>query len=78
MSEERSVFEQALTGEREVRREKLAELREEGIAFPNDFRRNRTADALYARYAGWDTATLQAENVQVAIAGRVMSRRIMG
>lgn len=78
MSEERAVFEQALTGEREVRREKLAQLREEGIAFPNDFRRNRTADALYARYAECDTATLQAENVQVAIAGRVMSRRIMG
>ncbi|WP_312926408.1 hypothetical protein, partial [Pseudescherichia sp.] len=32
MSEERAVFEQALTGEREVRREKLAQLREEGIA----------------------------------------------
>ncbi len=78
MSEERAVFEQELTGEREVRREKLAQLRKEGVAFPNDFRRNSTADRLCARYADCEAATLQADNVQVAIAGRVMSRRIMG
>ncbi len=78
MSEERAVFEHAVTGEREVRREKLAQLRAEGIAFPNDFRRNRTADELYKRYGGCESATLQAENIQVAIAGRVMSRRLMG
>lgn len=78
MSEERAVFEQELTSERDVRREKLAQLRKEGVAFPNDFRRNSTADCLCARYADCEAATLQAENVQVAIAGRVMSRRIMG
>ena len=78
MSEERAEFEQALTGEREVRREKLAQLRKEGIAFPNDFRRDTTADVLSERYAGYDAATLQAENIQVAIAGRIMSRRVMG
>ncbi len=60
------------------RRAKLAILREQGMAFPNDFRRNVMAGELHARYSEMDEETLVSENIRVAIAGRMMSRRIMG
>ena len=60
------------------RRAKLAELRQQGNAFPNDFRRNAVAGALHAEYGDKDAASLDAIPVRVKIAGRVMTRRIMG
>ncbi len=60
------------------RREKLAELRERGGAFPNDFRRNVVAGELHARYSDLSAEQLEAEPVRVSVAGRMMSRRIMG
>ena len=60
------------------RRAKLATLRERGVAFPNDFRRNVVAGELHAEYGGKDAATLEASPVRVRIAGRMMTRRIMG
>lgn len=41
------------------RRAKLKALRERGIAFPNDFRRNATAGELHASYGEMDDAALQ-------------------
>ncbi len=60
------------------RRAKLAELREQGVAFPNDFRRNTIAGELHAEYGEKGTEELEALRVRVSIAGRMMSRRIMG
>jgi lysyl-tRNA synthetase, class II len=60
------------------RRAKLAKLREEGIAFPNDFRRNCTAALLHAQYGTEANETLEIRNVRAKIAGRMMTRRIMG
>ncbi|MCG3201646.1 MAG: Lysine--tRNA ligase, heat inducible [Gammaproteobacteria bacterium] len=60
------------------RRAKLAAMRELGNAFPNDFRRNVVTGELHAEYGGKDAATLQASPVRVRIAGRMMTRRIMG
>ena len=60
------------------RREKLTSLREEGIAFPTDFRRDALAGELLAEYAGKSAEELEAEPVRVKIAGRMMTRRIMG
>ncbi len=60
------------------RRAKLARLREEGNAFPNDFRRDVMAGELHARYADKPAEELDAQRVRVRIAGRMMSRRIMG
>ncbi|RCX31847.1 lysine--tRNA ligase [Thioalbus denitrificans] len=60
------------------RRAKLAELRENGIAFPNDFRRNVVAGELHAEYGGKENEALEADPRRVAVAGRIMSRRIMG
>jgi len=60
------------------RREKLARLRAETIAFPVDFRRNVIAGELHAEYGEMDPAELDTRNVRCKVAGRLMSRRIMG
>ena len=60
------------------RRTKLAELRARGQAYPNDFRRDAEAGALHERFAGTDAEALEREPVAVAVAGRMMTCRIMG
>ena len=60
------------------RRAKLAELRARGQAYPNDFRRDAEAGLLHEQFAGTDAETLEREPVAVAVAGRMMTRRIMG
>jgi lysyl-tRNA synthetase class 2 len=62
----------------EQRRSKLAAMREEGIAFPNDFRRDVMAGELLAEYSEKSNEELEATPVRVKVAGRMMSRRIMG
>ena len=63
------------------RRAKLAALRRDGIAFPNDFRRANYAQDLQAAYADvdrWTGEALEAEGISVAIAGRLLAKRVMG
>ena len=60
------------------RREKLRRLRGGGEAFPNDFRRDALADALHAGFSGHSAATLEAESQHASVAGRMMSKRVMG
>jgi len=60
------------------RRAKLAQLRNNGVAFPNDFRRDALAADLLAKYNDFDNETLQAKKIQVKVAGRIMLRRLMG
>ena len=60
------------------RRRKLTELRARGNAYPNDFRRNATADELQQTFHDHDNETLQEENISVAVAGRMMAKRVMG
>lgn len=67
-----------LNNELKTRREKLANLREQGIAFPNDFRRDHTSDQLHAEFDGKENEELEALNIEVAVAGSMMTRRIMG
>ncbi|EEQ07363.1 lysine--tRNA ligase [Yersinia bercovieri] len=81
MSEQKTqVAEQAqeLNSELQARREKLAVLREKGIAFPNDFRREHLSDQLHAEYGSKENEELEALNIEVTVAGRMMTRRIMG
>jgi lysyl-tRNA synthetase class 2 len=61
-----------------TRRAKLAELRARGTAFPNDFRRNVVAGELHAEYDEKDNAELDVRNIRIKVAGRVMTRRVMG
>jgi lysyl-tRNA synthetase class 2 len=60
------------------RREKLAALRAQGDSFPNDFRRTAVAADLQARYGDVAREELASFGVEVAVAGRVMLRRVMG
>lgn len=61
-----------------LRREKLNALRQKGVAYPNDFRRDSSAAGLHSLYADKDHDTLAAKLIPVKIAGRIMTRRIMG
>ena len=61
-----------------LRRAKLAELRQQGSPFPNDFRRNVIAGELHAEYGEKDPAEIETRNVRVKVAGRMMTRRVMG
>ena len=60
------------------RREHLARLREQGNAYPNNFRRNALAGELIDKYADKTKEELEALSVHVAVAGRMMSKRVMG
>lgn len=60
------------------RRAKLKALREQGVAFPNDFRRNVTAAELHAEYAGRDNDFFETQPIRVSVAGRMMAKRVMG
>src|SRR5579859_2731897 len=60
------------------RREKLRALREQGVAYPNDFRPEHHAADLQAKFADSDKAALEANPVEVSVAGRMMLKRVMG
>ncbi|ODU01593.1 MAG: lysine--tRNA ligase, partial [Thiobacillus sp. SCN 63-1177] len=60
------------------RRAKLAAIRETGIAFPNDFERRDYAGKLAAAHGEKSKETLEAEGVEVQLAGRMMLKRVMG
>jgi lysyl-tRNA synthetase class 2 len=60
------------------RRSKLTEMRKQGVAFPNNFRRNCVAATLHEQYDEQDATTIETRNVRTKIAGRMMTRRVMG
>lgn len=60
------------------RKEKLKGLREKGVAFPNDFRRDSLAADIHEAHGQKDPEALVAEGIRVHVAGRMMLRRIMG
>src|SRR5690606_22039384 len=60
------------------RRGKLAKLRTEGLAYPNDFRPDHAAAALHAAYDELDKEALAEVDKHVRIAGRMMLKRVMG
>ncbi|MBL0949939.1 MAG: lysine--tRNA ligase [Pseudomonas sp.] len=57
------------------RKEKLAAVREQGIAFPNDFRRDSLCAELQKQYEGKSKEELEAAAIPVKIAGRIMLNR---
>jgi len=63
------------------RRGKLQALREAGAAYPNDWRPDTDAAGLLARFADaevWSQEALEGLEERFSLAGRIMSRRIMG
>ncbi len=57
------------------RRAKLADIRAEGRAFPNDFRREDFASDLQAELGDKDKESLEILDRKAAIAGRIMAKR---
>ena len=62
----------------EERRGKLQALRAAGTAFPNDYTRTHLAGALADKYGNLDREALEAGTGTVAVAGRIMLKRVMG
>ena len=60
------------------RRRKLEELRAEGFAFPNDYRRSALTGQLQDIYADYSNETLEEKDIVVEVAGRLMTKRVMG
>jgi lysyl-tRNA synthetase, class II len=60
------------------RRSKLRELRQQTIAFPNDFRRDALAAQLHDSFGQRPDEWLNANPTRVKVGGRLMFKRVMG
>jgi len=60
------------------RREKLSAMREKGNAFPNQYQPSHKAAQLHSEHGEKEKEVLAEEGISVSIAGRMMSRRVMG
>jgi lysyl-tRNA synthetase class 2 len=60
------------------RRAKLATLRTQGVAFPNDFRPQHKAADLHVQYGEHEREALEEGAFYVVVAGRMMLKRVMG
>ncbi|HEY8100594.1 MAG TPA: lysine--tRNA ligase [Burkholderiaceae bacterium] len=60
------------------RRAKLAAIRSQGVAFPNDFRPEHKAHDLQAQYGEKSREELEAMEIKVSIGGRMMLKREAG
>lgn len=73
------MYEEHLTEQEEVRREKMEQLREKGIdPFGHRFRRTHLTSDIVENYSDKDKEQLAEINDQAIIAGRVMTKRVMG
>src|SRR5947208_15296014 len=61
-----------------VRRPKVATLRAQRAAFPNDFRRDAVVGELHASFGGRSGEWLDANPTHVTVGGRLMFKRVMG
>jgi len=60
------------------RRQKLSDLRDAGKAYPNGFKRDTLSSDIREDCEGLDKEAVESMNKVVTIAGRVMTRRLMG
>jgi lysyl-tRNA synthetase class 2 len=60
------------------RREKLAAIRRQGVAFPNDFKPQQRAADLIRLHGNQSTEELEPLAIKVSVAGRLMLKRVMG
>lgn len=78
MTDKKQPEQQDINQQIRERKQKLQAMREQGIAFPNDFRRDALAADLHAEHDNKESEPLEQEGVRVSVAGRMMLRRIMG
>jgi lysyl-tRNA synthetase class 2 len=60
------------------RREKLQQIREKGVAFPNDFDRKHFTSDLRELWADKPNEEIGPKHIAVSVAGRMMLKRVMG
>src|SRR2546423_11882908 len=60
------------------RRETLAAIRRQGVAFPNDFKPKDHAADLIRKHGALANEALEPQAVKVTVAGRLMLKRVMG
>ena len=60
------------------RRAKLSRLRDQGVAFPNDFVPTHRAAPIHEQYGALEKADLDPQGIEVSVAGRMMLKRVMG
>jgi lysyl-tRNA synthetase class 2 len=60
------------------RRDKLSQLREQGQAYPNHFKREDFAQRLHDEHGEHSREALEQESINVSLAGRMMFKRVMG
>jgi len=79
MSEEHRTSDTTKTPEQiVVRREKLAHMREQGLAYRNHWRNTATLTSLLQQYDGADEAALKEAEAIVCVSGRIVAHRVMG
>ncbi|RLA05043.1 MAG: lysine--tRNA ligase, partial [Gammaproteobacteria bacterium] len=61
-----------------IRRQKLDQLRAEGRAYPNGFERDTISSEIVEKYQDLDKEAIEKLAKTVTIAGRIMTRRLMG
>jgi lysyl-tRNA synthetase class 2 len=62
----------------QIRKQKLADLRQHGFRFPNQFKRQHLALDLTQAYGEMTKETLETKDIHVVVAGRIVLRRVMG
>lgn len=60
------------------RKAKLESMRQQGQAYPNDFMRDSLAADLHDAYEQLESDALENKAIKVTLAGRMMTRRVMG
>jgi len=73
-----ATTEEAVNEQVQQRRNKLADMRMAGQAYPNKFRRDSLALEIQEAHESKSKDALAAENIPVKIAGRLMTRSLMG
>ena len=61
-----------------VRRAKLAELREGGVAFPNDFKPDASCERLAAEFGSMSAEEVEERSLSYSVGGRIMAVRDFG
>ena len=62
----------------EERKMKLESLKDQGINYPNDFRRSNLSKSLADEFTKFNKEELIGKNIEVSVAGRIMLKRVMG
>ena len=67
-----------LNEQMQLRRDKLEELRQRGEAYPNGYERDAISSDIIAEFEAQEKDAIAEQNQVVTIAGRIMTRRLMG